>query len=162
MASARECGIGPEPGLHGERVVRAVPVQGQEEPLTADEVRCDDLHERAPLPMGLPDEANVAEAQVAEAPVDELRRSARGLGAEIRAVDKRDRETGAGRLAGDPGADDAAADHEEVEALRLQPLEGLTPVYDTHNGFVQARRPSSSRSSSRPYGVKAGRSRRAA
>jgi hypothetical protein len=128
VALTRQRGVGPQSRLDGERVIGAVPVEREKKRLTADEVRCHDLHERAPFPMSLPDEANVAEPQVAEAPVDELRRGAGGLGAEVRPVDEGDGEPGAGRLAGDTGADDAAADHQEVEAPGLQPLERLSSV----------------------------------
>jgi hypothetical protein len=48
--------------------------------------------------------------------MDELRGSARGRAAEVARVDERDRESCAGGVGGDPGADDPGADDEQVEA----------------------------------------------
>jgi hypothetical protein len=60
-------------------------------------------------------EADVAEAEVAQPSVDELRRGARGLPAEVAALDERDREPVPGRGCGDPGADDPAAHDQQIE-----------------------------------------------
>ena len=57
------------------------------------------------------------------------------------------------RRLGDAGADDPAADHEQVEpAARAScSMRG----YAVHSGFVQARRPLASATSTRPYGLAA-------
>jgi hypothetical protein len=66
--------------------------------------------------MRLAHEAHVAEAEIAETSMDELRGSARGRAAEVARVDERDREACAGGVSRDSGADDPAADDEQVEA----------------------------------------------
>lgn len=69
--------------------------------------------------VGLADEPHVAEAQVAQATVDELRGGTRGAAAEVALVDEGDGEAATRRLRRDPRADDPATDHEQVEpALR--------------------------------------------
>ena len=79
-----------------------------------DEVGRDDVHQQPPLGVGLAHQPNVAEAQVAQAAVDQLRRGARRAAAEVPAVDQGDSEpVGSGEL-GDTGPDDPAADHEQV------------------------------------------------
>jgi hypothetical protein len=72
-------------------------------------MRRDDLHERPALMMRLAHEPDVAEAEVAEAAVDELRRGRRRARAEVRAVDERDGEPGPGRVRRDTRPDDPAA-----------------------------------------------------
>jgi hypothetical protein len=60
-------------------------------------------------------EAHVAEAQVAQASVDELRRGARGLSAEVVAFHERDCELVPGCGCGDACPDDSAAYHQQIE-----------------------------------------------
>ena len=79
-------------------------------------MRCDDAHEHASLVMRLADEADVAETQEAEPAVDELRRRARRRTGEVALLDERDPKAVRARRLGDAGADDPAADHEQVEA----------------------------------------------
>ena len=64
--------------------------------------------------MGLAHQPDVAETEVAEAAVDQLRRGARRAAAEVAAVDERDSEPVRSGELGDPGPDDPAADHEQV------------------------------------------------
>ena len=71
----------------------------------------------------LADEPHVAEPEVAQAAVHQLRRGARGSPGEVALVDERDLEAVRGRRLGDAGADDAAADHEQVELADGEPLE---------------------------------------
>jgi hypothetical protein len=101
----------------------------------------DDVHEQPALVMGLADEANVPEPEIAEAAVDELRGSTRGARTEVAAIHERDSEARARRLGGDPRADDAASDHEQVEGLPSEPVAGLLARDYVHSGFVQAFRP---------------------
>jgi hypothetical protein len=87
-------------------------------------VRGDPARERLDLAERLPDEREVAEAEVAEPAVDELRGRARRPGGKIAALDERDGEPVARRELGDAGAEDSAADDEQVEALAAEPIEG--------------------------------------
>ena len=102
--------------LHERRPVRAMLVQRQEKLDPPHLVRRDDLRQHAPLVMRLAYKANVAESQVAEPAVDELRRRARGSAREIPGLDERDREPEPGGVGGDGGADDPSSDDEQVEA----------------------------------------------
>ena len=91
-----------------------------------NEVRGDDVRERPSLVVGLADEPNVTEAQVSQAAVDQLRRGAGCAAPEVALVDESDREADSTCLRGDSGADDPAADHEQIEAplgeLRSRPF----------------------------------------
>jgi len=91
-------------------------------------VRCDHLHERAALAMRLADETDVAETQVPKSAVDELRGRARGLGAEVGALDERHPESGPSRFACYPGADDPPADDQEIEGTLAELLESRGSV----------------------------------
>ena len=93
--------------------------------------------------MSFAHELDVTEAEVAQPAVDQLRRRARGRRAEVAAVDERDREPGPRSLVRDPGADDPASDHEQVEP----PLGERVEI--SHSGFVQARLPAASVTSMR-------------
>jgi hypothetical protein len=137
---AGEHGVKEDPRLHGQGAVRAVLVERQEERHPPDEMRRNDPHEKPSLAMRLPDEPDVAEPQVAETAVDQLRRRA-GRGArEVALVHERDPQPmGAGRL-GDPRADDPAADDEQVEPLRRETLERVGTVVGVrrHRAIVVA------------------------
>src|SRR6266511_2030032 len=98
---ARERRVGPEPEPRLDPAVGPVAVEGHEEPKRSDEMRRDDPHQRPPLAMRLPNEPHVPEGQVAQAAVDQLRRSARGGAAEVAPVDERDHETSARSLVRD-------------------------------------------------------------
>jgi len=101
-------------------------VDGEEEGEAPDEVRRDDAHERPPFLVGFADEPHVAEAQVTQAAVDELRGRARRRRAEVALVHERHRKACTGRLAGDPGPDDPGSDDEEVELAARELLESLS------------------------------------
>ena len=88
-------------------------------------MRRDDLHEQPALVVGLAHEADVAEPQVAQAAVDQLRGSARGARAEVAAVGERHGEAGARSLGRDSRPDDPAPDHEQVERPLPEPLARL-------------------------------------
>ena len=102
----------------------------------------------------LADEADVAEPQVAQPAVDQLRRRARRRACEVALVDERDGETVRRRGLRDAGADDPAADHEQVELARRELLERRYAF--VHSGFVQAFRPWGSQTSMRPNGASGG------
>jgi hypothetical protein len=86
-------------------------------------MRRDASHEVASLLVCFAYEAHVAEAQVAQPAVDELRRGARGLPAEIAAFDECDRHPMPGRCSGDPGADYPAAHDQKIEVAAGKLLE---------------------------------------
>ena len=121
---ARERRVDDDPALDERRPVRTALVQGQEKRQAADEMRRDDPGQQPPLVMCLPYETHVAEAQVAQAAVDELRRRARGRPAEVARVDERDREPGPSGVGRDPRSDDPGADHEQVESPLGQLVDG--------------------------------------
>ena len=60
--------------------------------------------------------------EVAQPAVDQLRRLAAGAAREVALLDQRDAEPAHGGVAGDAGAVDAAADHEQIERGRRQCL----------------------------------------
>ena len=66
----------------------------------------------------------MAEPQVAQPAVDQLRRRARRARGEVVALDESDPEPVPGGHLGDARADDPAADDEEIEPLTPQALEG--------------------------------------
>ena len=120
---AGQTGVRPERAANRDPAVRPAAVDGQDEVERPDEVRRDDAAQRMHLGEGFADEAEVAEAQVAKAAVDELRGRARRARCEVVALDERDPEAVPGRQRGDPGPDDPPADDEEVEPLASQALE---------------------------------------
>ena len=112
-----------------------------------DEMGGDEPAERVHLGQRLADEAEVAQAQVAQPAVDQLRRRARRAGREVVALDERDPEPVPGGGLGDAGSDDPAADDEQVEPSRPQALErGCSLAHrcdDTahHPAWVKPRHP---------------------
>ena len=159
---AGERRVDQDPRLHEPGPVRAALVEREQEGQPSDEVRRDDSHQRPPLLVGLADEPHVAEAEVPEAAVDQLGRRRRRAAAEVAPVDERHREpVGRGRL-GDAGADDAAADHEQVEAAIAEVGDRAGAALYGQSGFVHAFLPEASASSSRPYSAPHGRSSRTA
>jgi hypothetical protein len=92
-------------------------------------MRRDDLHQQPPLVVSFANEADVAEPEVSEAAVDELRGSTRGARAKVAAVDERDGEACARRLGCDSRPDDPASDHEQV----VRPLAELPARFLTRD-----------------------------
>ena len=115
QAGAGERRVEGDPGLDDHGAVRAGVVEREQERHGPDQVRRDASHQQAALLVCFAYEAHVAEAQVAQPSVDELRRGARGLAAEVAAFDERDREPVPGRGCGDAGADDPAAHDQQIE-----------------------------------------------
>jgi len=72
-ARQREHGVENDPALHEGRAVGPFLVQREQELGAAYEVRGDDLRQHAPLVMRLPYQADVAEAEIPQPAVDELR-----------------------------------------------------------------------------------------
>ena len=110
-------------------------------------MRCDDVHQHAALAVGFANESNVAEPQVAQPAVDQLGGSTRGGTGEVAFVDERDLEPVRRRRLRDSGADDAAADHEQVELPRRESLEC---GYAVHGHPRNSRAARSGRSVKRP------------
>ena len=106
---------------------------------------CHEPAERVHLGERLADEAEVAEAKVAQPAVDQLRRRARCARCEVVALDERDPESVSGGDLGDAGSDDSAADDEQVEPSRPQAVErGCSLAHrsdDTHPTRVTSRHP---------------------
>ena len=82
-------------------------------------------------------EPHVAEAQVAQPSVDELRRRARRRSREVAGVDECNAQPGPRGVRGDRGTDDAAADDEHVEAALGERRQRALAAY-TRNGFAHA------------------------
>ena len=111
-----------------------------------DEMRRDDPAERMHLGERLPDEAEVAKSQVAQPAVDELRRCTRCARREVVALDENDPEPVPRRDLGDSGADDPAADDEQIEPFTAQALEGERALrHADHEADDTTRLPVSSR-----------------
>ena len=125
-AVPRESRVEREAEPERGRAVRTVAVEREEERQPPDEVRRDRVQQRPALAMCLADELDVAEPEVAQPSVDQLRRRARRRRAEVAAVDERHREPGPRRLVRDPGADDPAADDEQVELPSGERVEALS------------------------------------
>jgi hypothetical protein len=67
------------------------------------------------------DRGDVAEREVAQPPVNELRGTARGARGEVTRLEQGHAQATASSFAGDAGACDAPTDHDQVEALGLEP-----------------------------------------
>jgi hypothetical protein len=76
-----------------------------------------ELDHQLALEQRLADEAEVEVLQVSQPAVDHLRGAARGAERVVLALEQRHRITARGRVEGDPGAGDAAADHHDLEPL---------------------------------------------
>ena len=120
---ARQAGVRPERTADRNPPVRPTAIDREQEVQRTDQVWRDETAERMHLGQRLTDEAEVAEAQVAQAAVDELRRRARRARREVVALDERDPEPVPRSNLGDAGSDDPATHDEQVEPLRAQALE---------------------------------------
>lgn len=135
---ARKGRVEEDAALHDPRPKRAPTVERQQERKPMDEVRRDRPGQRASLVVRLADEPHVAETEVAQPAVDELRGGTRGARAEVARVDERDREALTRRVCGRGGPDHAAADDEEVER---RPRERVARRLPGQSGLVHAVRP---------------------
>ena len=150
------------PGLHDERPVRAVAVERQQEREPPDEVRRDDVHQGAPLLVRLAHEADVAEAQVAQAAVDELRRArstSRRRSRPARRARPRARRAPPRRRSPAPTIPPPMTSRSNG-ALRRAPRAPGPAAAQSHKGFVHAFLPSRSTSSTRTCRAPAGISSR--
>ena len=112
---ARQTRVRPERATDRNAPVRAAAVDREHELQRRDEMGGDVAAEGVHLGERLADEAEMPEAQVAKPAVDQLRRRARRARGEVVALDDRDVQPVPGSDLGDAGADDPAADDEEVE-----------------------------------------------
>ena len=131
------------------------------------EVRRDGPGEGTPLVVRFADEPHVAEPQVPQTAVDELRGGARRARAEVPRVHECHRKPGARGVRGGRRADHSPSDHEQVERRSLECLSrggaaSLRVILYAHRGFVHARQPAGSTTSTRAKGALPGRSSRAA
>jgi hypothetical protein len=124
----RQTRVRPERAADRNSPVRAAPIDRKDEVERPNEVGRHEAVERAHLSLSLADEAEMAETQVAKPAVDELRRRARRSRSEVVALDECDAEPVPRRDLGDSGADDPAADDEQVEPLCPQALECERPL----------------------------------
>jgi hypothetical protein len=107
--------VGALPDVRDERV---------EERDRLDEVGRERVQQQSALGERLAHEAELELLEVAQPAVDQLARAARGAGGEVARLHERDRQAAGGGVKGRVDADDAAADHDDLEHLRRQPLEG--------------------------------------
>ena len=118
------CDVGPLPDAALERV---------HERDRVDEVRREPLQQQTPLAQRLPHQPEVEHLQVAQAAVDQLGRARRRAAGPVAGLDQRDAEPAGRGVEGRPGADDPAADDEDVDLLgrhrpqRRDPLGGAEP-----------------------------------
>ena len=132
-AGAGERRVEGDPRLDDHRAVRAGVVEREQERQGPDQVRRDAGHQQAALLVRFPYEAHVAEAQVPQPSVDELRRCARGLPAEVAALDERHREPVPGCGRGDAGADYPAAHDQQIEVPAGELFERTGAVRPEHS-----------------------------
>ena len=92
-------------------------IRREEKRQRPDEVR-GDREQHAPLAARLEHQAERPLLQVAQPAVDQARGVRRGPAAEVALVHERRADTAQRRIAGDTGARDAAADHQQVHRLR--------------------------------------------
>jgi hypothetical protein len=118
-----------------------VPVEGQQELQAAHEMRRHYAHQQATLVVRLADEANIAQPEIAESTVNQLRGRGRGAPAKVATFDECDGEAVARGLGRDPCSDDPSADHEQIEVALRQLLDRPPARVQGHSGFVQAFRP---------------------
>ena len=94
-------------------------------------------HQRDPLEVSLADQRQVTHRQVPETAVDELGGGARGSVTEVAGVDQRYPLTRSSRIVSDPAADNASADHKQVEVIFRERLERLRAIHGAnHDGAV--------------------------
>ena len=121
----RESSVGEHAEANLRRAMRSVCPDRQDELEWAHEVRRHQAGIPAALSMGLANELDVAEPEVPQASVDELRGGARRRACRIASVDERDARAGTRGRPGRRGADRTAPDHEHVERLGGEPFEPL-------------------------------------
>ena len=131
---ARQARVRPERAADRDAPVRAAAVDRQHEVERPHEVRRDDAAERMHLGKRLTNEAEMAEAQIAQPAVNELRRRARRARREVVALDEGDPEPMSGGDLGDARPDDPAADDEQVERLGSQALERVLAGIESRAG----------------------------
>ena len=115
-----------EPDAH--ETVGSLAVEGRDdERQRVHEVRREGDHQLA-LEQRLADEAEIEVLQVAQAPVHELARAARGPARVVVALEQRDAVAARRGVEGDPGTGDAPADDDDVELLARERAEGVPAV----------------------------------
>ena len=95
-----------------------------QEPHGLHEVRGDALQQQSAFDERFAHEPEVELLEVADAAVHELRRAARGAAGPVALLDEADAQAAGRGIQCRTGSDDAAADHEDVEFLAAQRLDG--------------------------------------
>ena len=116
-----------EPGRH----VRALPPamgQREEELERFDEMRRERRHRQLPFVQRLRDEPELELFQVAQTPVEHLRRTRRRARREIPRLDERDLQSAGRGVEGRAHTDHPATDHHHVELLGSQLVPRLRPL----------------------------------
>ena len=116
----REEVVEPEPQAHLDQAARPVPVDRHQERQRADQLGRQP-REGLSLAQRLPDQPEVEELEVPEAPVDELGGARGRPGGEVRLLHEDAGEPALGQVARDAGAGHAAADDDGVEDLPAEP-----------------------------------------
>ena len=111
--------VEPFPNPVGERV---------EERDGPNEVGCEVIEEQAAFVESLPDEPEVELLEVAETPVNQLARSARGPGGEIPLLDQPHLHASGRGIERCTRAGDAATNDEHIEGFRLETLDIARPL----------------------------------
>ena len=119
IAEQREEVVQPHAGGEPPERDPVAAVQREEEGQGPDQVRRDP-EQHAALPVGLEHQSQVAGLQVAQAAVHQAAGARAGARAEIVLLDQHRAEAAHGRVAGDAGPGDAAADHQQVGGLRRE------------------------------------------
>ena len=123
------------------RDVRALPVLGQrvQEADRLDQVRGEAGQAELALPQRLAHQPEVQLLQVAQPAVEELRRPARRARREVTGLDEGHLQPAGRGVERRPGADHAAADHDDVELLGGEPVPRPRPVPRPQAGGLRRR-----------------------
>ena len=105
------------------RTVVPTPVgQREQEPQRLDQVRRQRRQRQLALVQRLPDQPELELLEVAQPAVEHLRRAARGARREVTGLDERDLQPAGRGVERGAGADDAAADDDDVELFAAEPF----------------------------------------
>ena len=122
IAEQGEQVVQPHPGVQPPEREPVSPVQRKHEGQGPHQVGRD-AQQDPPLPVGLEHQAEVAGLEVAQAAMDQAAGPRAGAGAEVVLVHQHRPKPAHRRVAGDAGAGDAAADHQDVGRFRRELIE---------------------------------------
>ena len=104
------------------------------------QVRADLGEHQFAFPQRLADQPELEHLQIPQAAVEQLGRPGRGAGGQVPRLDQRDGQPAGDGVERRAGADDAAADHHDVERLPAEPLEAGRPLGRAEPGAGVVRR----------------------